>query len=431
MNNLDHKISYLIKLCNERSFDQALIDYKSLIEESFKDAKLYNLGGIINVNLKNFDEAIECFLKALKINPKYAEANNNMGALLKTIGKVKDSINYFQNALNIKPNLTNAYNNLGAAYNLLGKWDLAIQNYDKCLKINPNEKDTLNNLINLLTFHDPQNKDLNFIIKTNNLLKTNNFLFNEKKKINDSQIINYFKSSNNVVMENINKTDYNFTEIFRKNTYNLNCKRHFEVFDNFNVIPEFCFSCYKVQIEPKNIIDLLKLYIVFDNLNLKKNNTRKCFIEVRPEIGGLYKGLIYCRGAKEAEEIENMLTPIIKFTIDDETPIGIKRGCSEFAISYPKFKDKTNNMEYEETWKEKENIIDRQRINENETVIKDTIKGLTLNDFLIMRNWMMYAKKIGDKKYNEFGCEIEVSKYMDWQISRQLDFRKSEYNKNL
>ena len=431
MDNLNHKISYLVKLCNEKSFDQALIEFKSLIKENINDPIIYNLGGVINVNLKNFEIAIDCFSKALKINPNYAEANNNMGALLKTIGRTRDSIAYFEKAIKIKPDLVNAYNNLGASYNLIGEWDLAIQNYDKCLKINPNEKDSFNNLINLLTFHDPQKKDLNFIIKTNSLLKMNNFIIDEKKKINDDQIINYFNTSNNVIIENLNKVEYNYTEIFRKNTYNLNCKRHFEVFNNFNVIPEFCFNCYKVQVEPKNIIDLLKLYILFDNVNLKKNNTRKCFIEVRPEIGGLYKGLIYCRGIDEAEQIENLLTPIVKTVIDNKTPIAIKRGCSEFAISYPKFKDKKNAMNYENSWKEKENIIDKQRTKEDNIILKDTITGLTVNDFLIMRNWMMYAKKIGDKNYDKFDCDIKISKYMEWQVSRQLDFRKSEYSKNL
>ena len=429
MDSLNHKISHLIRLCNEKSFDQALVDFKLLIEENFDDPILHNLGGVINVNLKNYDIAIDCFSKALKINPNYAEANNNMGALLKTIGRTKDSVSYFKKAIKIKPDLTNAYNNLGASYNLLGEWDLAIHNYNQCLKINPNEKDSFENLINLLTFHDPQEKDSNFIIKTNSLLKINNFIFNEKKKINDEQIINYFKTSNNVVMENLNKNDYNYTEIFRKNTYNLNCKRHFEVFNNFNVIPEFCFSCYKVQVEPKNIIDLLKLYIVFDNLNLEKNNTRKCFIEVRPEIGGLYKGLIYCRGIDEAEEIESSLIPIIKTVIDNKTPVTIKRGCSEFAISYPKFKDKRNNMQYVKSWKEKEDVVDKKQLHQDEVVIKDTTTGLSLNDFLIMRNWMMYAKKIGDKNYDKFDCDIQISKYMDWQVSRQLDFRKDEYIK--
>ena len=429
MDNLNQKISYIVKLCSEKSFDQALNEFKSLIEENYNDHILHNIGGIINVNLKNYDSAINCFLKALKINPNYAEANNNMGALLKTIGKTKESIVYFEKAIKIKPDFANAYNNLGASYNLMGEWEMAIQNYDRCLKINPNEKDSFNNLINLLTFHDPEKKDLNFIIKTNNLLKKNNFKFDENKIINDDQIIEYFKISNNIITENLNKTEYNFTEIFRKNTYNLNCKRHFEVFNNFNVIPEFCFNCYKVQVEPKNIIDLLKLYIIFDNLNLKKNNTRKCFIEVRPQIGGLYKGLVYCRGVEEAEQIESLLTPIVKNVINNKTSIAIKRGCSEFAISYPKFKDKKNTMQYEKSWKEKENIIDQKLFKEEKIFLKDTISGHTINDFLIIRNWMMYAKKIGDKHYDKFNCNIQISKYMEWQISRQLDFRKSEYKK--
>ena len=40
--------------------------------------------------------------------------------------------------------------------------------------------------------------------------------------------------------------------------------------NTYNIIPENCFGCFKVQIQPKNIIDFLKLYLVFDNLKLKK-----------------------------------------------------------------------------------------------------------------------------------------------------------------
>ena len=430
MDNLNLEISHLVKLCNEKSFDKALIEFKSLITKNIKDPILYNLGGVINASLKKFEDAIDCFSKSLKINPNYAEANNNMGALLKTIGRTKESVAYFEKAINIKPDFSNAYNNLGASYNVMGKWDLALENYHKCLKINPNEKDSSNNLINLLTFYEPEKEDLNSITKTNSLLKKNNFIFNEKKQITDEQIVGYFNTANNIVLKNLNETEYNFTEIFRKNTTNLNCKRHFEVFNKFNIIPEFCFSCYKVQVEPRNLIDLIKLYIVFDKLNLNKNNSRKSFIEVRPNIGGAYKGLIYCTGLEEAEKIENLITPIIKTTINNETTISIKRGCSEFAISYPKFKDKKSNMEYENPWKEKENIIDKQRLNKEEIILKDTISGFTLNDFLIMKNWMMYAKKINDTNYEKFDCDINISKHMEWELSRQIDFRKSEYNKN-
>ena len=95
MDNLNLEISHLVKLCNEKSFDKALIEFKSLITKNVKDPILYNLGGVINVSLKNFEDAIDCFSKSLKINPNYAEANNNMGALLKTIGRTKESVAYF------------------------------------------------------------------------------------------------------------------------------------------------------------------------------------------------------------------------------------------------------------------------------------------------------------------------------------------------
>ena len=49
-----------------------------------------------------------------------------------------------------------------------------------------------------------------------------------------------------------------------------------------------------VQIELKSIIDLIKLYFILDKLNLSKNNSRKCMIELRENATGTYKGLIYC-----------------------------------------------------------------------------------------------------------------------------------------
>ena len=36
-----------------------------------------------------------------------------------------------------------------------------------------------------------------------------------------------------------------------------------------------------------------------------------------------------------------------------------------------------------------------------------------------------------DKNFDKFDCDIQISKYMEWQVSRQLDFRKSEYSKKL
>ena len=62
-----------------------------------------------------------------------------------------------------------------------------------------------------------------------------------------------------------------------------------KVFNKFNIIPKFCFGCYKVLVEPRSILELIKLFVVFDQIKLVENNTRKCMIEMRPEISGFYK----------------------------------------------------------------------------------------------------------------------------------------------
>ena len=32
--------------------------------------------------------------------------------------------------------------------------------------------------------------------------------------------------------------------------------------------------------------------------------------------------------------------------------------------------------------------------------------------------------------HEKFDCDINISKHMEWELSRQIDFRKNEYNKN-
>ena len=50
-------------------------------------------------------------------------------------------------------------------------------------------------------------------------------------------------------------------QIYRKNSIDLGCYRHKGIFNEFNIIPKFCFSCFKIQIEPKNVMELFKLHL--------------------------------------------------------------------------------------------------------------------------------------------------------------------------
>ena len=98
----------------------------------------------------------------------------------------------------------------------------------------------------------------------------------------------------------------------------------------FNIIPKYCFSCYKVQVNLSNVVDLIKLYFAFDNLNLKNNNTRKCIVETRDKIKGNYKGYLYCEDVSDAETVKKIVEDkkdnlinlfskrIVEFTIEKE-----------------------------------------------------------------------------------------------------------------
>ena len=167
---------------------------------------------------------------------------------------------------------------------------------------------------------------------------------------------------------------------------------------------------------------MIKIYILFDHIKFENNNIRKCQIELRPNISGTYKSLIYCSGLEEAEAVLKKLKVIINKTIDENISIDIKRGCTEFGMAYPLYKDyKSNLMKYEDDWKEKENIFDKKYPNLiNYKLNKETIFGITLNDILTIRNWMCYAKLIGDESFKIISEEKFSSPYIEKKISKKL-----------
>ena len=71
------------------------------------------------------------------------------------------------------------------------------------------------------------------------------------------------------------------------------CRRHKLVFNTFNAIPEYCFDCYKILAEPRSVLELFKLMVVFESMALPDDNTRKCMVETRPGSQGAYKGFMY------------------------------------------------------------------------------------------------------------------------------------------
>jgi len=182
------------------------------------------------------------------------------------------------------------------------------------------------------------------------------------------------------------------------------CNRHMSLFNIFNIIPKYCFDCYKVIIEPRNIIELFKIMMVFEKHTFPDDNTRKCLVEGRPKISGTYKAMVYCRSINEGEEIIQMLEKILSDEISNNIPVNLKRGCSEYAIAYPEYATIEKGvapMEYKSEWQKSEDHADQNATLTKTPDAQDTHNRPTyvLEDYKVMLTWLKYAATIGDNSY--------------------------------
>lgn len=196
------------------------------------------------------------------------------------------------------------------------------------------------------------------------------------------------------------------------------CLRHLSVFDMFHVIPRYCFNCYKVSIKPRTVLELFKLMVVFDKLDLPNNNSRKCSVETRKQVPGFYSGLIYCRSIEEGKIILETVKSVISEEISRNIPIMLKRGCSEYAIAYPKFAQIEHGesaMEYNEEWQEYENRADQVLANNPRRSVSNphNPKAYTTQDAIIMFGWLKYAATIGDTSYLNISWKLQPFKNLE------------------
>jgi len=412
--------------------EKAILYCKKAIEinPSFFNAH-YNLGLIFQKINKN-EKAINCYENAIKINPNFFNAYNNLGILFKKLGKPEKAKNCYENAIKLNPKFSDAYNNLGVYFTDLGRTEDAIHNYVEAFAHNPKNKDAKLNLISDLTFYVPNKSDAisNPIVAANNALREVNQQFTFEDLLKEGHLAFFFENSNKVflkVKHILDDLKFNETQTFRRNPIHFNCKRHHRLFNEFNIIPKFCFSCFKIQIDPKNIIELFKLFFIFDGIKFVDNNWRKCMIETRAEISGAYKGYIYCSSMEEVNKILQFISPILNKFL--KCKINIKRGCSEFYKSFPKYNltDQKNKdfMKYNQNWENVEKNYDNKNL-DIEKIYKKTIQGFSLSDFLIMRHWLSYAKIIDDTSYKNIAEDIPNSELVSGLVSNQLDFRKKQ-----
>ncbi len=422
----------VINYLKKKNFREALKKTLSISSRYPENHIIFKLFANIYFNLADWENAIKYYKKILPLEENKYGTHLNLGFALFKLGKINNSIISFKNAINENPKIDLAYDNLGVSYLEIGKFEEAIKNFISALKLNKDNINSQNNLINTLSLAKPKNINNHIFTKVDNQISKIISVHKIKNVLDEKNIKKILEISDNII-KNLKKNIYfNETQIFRKNSINLNCARHFKVFNKFNIIPKYCFSCYKVQINLKNVVDLIKLHFIFDGLHLENNNTRKCIVEMRNHIKGNYKGYLYCEGLSEAEIVKNKIQNILIKSKIENFNIVIKHGCSEFYKTYPKF-EKINykgkqEIEYNQNWKEKEKLIDNiepKRINLDKKVWKASLNGLNLSDILIIKNWINYANTIGDFTYKRiYEKEIENSVHVGNILINQLEFRK-------
>ena len=354
--------------------------------------------------------------------------SNNMGVAFYKLGRFVEASAMFKEAISFNNKYIPAYENLSLTQKLLGNYELSINCILQGLKLMPNNNKIKNYLIDILNYFEPLNEE-NYIINIDKKIRKLDSL-NKKKLINDETIKDILNESEKILKESNVNFNFNETQIFRRNKVDLNCKRHLDIFTTHKIIPKFCFSCFKVQITLDNILDLIKLYFYFNNVNLKNNNIRKCVVELRKKVDGNYKGYIFSDSLQDAKEIEEKLKNELQNEKIYLNKIEIKRGCTEYYDEFELYKDINQNVYniiYKEDWTDIEKRFDEKyfisKIND-EKVYNNTLNKFNLPDFLIIKNWLLYAKIIDDDSYKKI-IKFDINdKNFDQFQKEQIKLRK-------
>jgi len=182
------------------------------------------------------------------------------------------------------------------------------------------------------------------------------------------------------------------------------CERCKALFFDFDVIPKYCFGCYKVVVELRTVLELFKLQLVFDAINLPRDNTRKCMVDNRESSTIRYKGYVYCRGLEEAQVVRDIIMKEVSDDVSTKAAVKVKRGCTEFPQKYPEYGNLELDKEafkYRDEWKSYEDYVDEIYIFTGDVDYYDA-DGKKINpvrEILAFQFWLRYAATIGDDSY--------------------------------
>jgi tetratricopeptide (TPR) repeat protein len=404
---IDQALDLAIEHHSAGNFPTAQAIYQQILQAVPKHPDALHLLGVIAHQEGKNDIAVDLIAKSLNVRHGHAEAHSNLGLAYQALGRLDEAVASHRKALTIKADSPETHNNLGNALQDLARFDEAISSYHKALVIKPENSQAYekqlagDSLIGILCHHRPKAGTRGAYVEAQEELQRLTPKIQPGTEIDDDIVRHLYRKCRDI-LKNHGLGDYEYpeTQAWQGKVIHSDCEHYRTLFNTFDIIPEYCFGCFKVQVEPRTVVELFKLMLVFDVLEFPRANSRKCMVELRPETSGSYKGLIYCYDLEDAQEILTYVQLMVGKLVSRDIPILIKRGCSEYPVAYPEYgrfqDDGTPVMNYDEAWSEYENKLEKILLKDSDSRLKPRLAGFTVRDVLVMRNWLRYAATIGD-----------------------------------
>ena len=154
------------------------------------------------------------------------------------------------------------------------------------------------------------------------------------------------------------------------------------------------------MIEVTTFVELIQLTSLFYKLDFEEDLNRKTLIELRPNIPGFYKGIIYCTDVAQAQKVKYFLNKVLRDTFNETVNLNIIRGCLEYSEKYPEFEKVDQRpeemMSFPDGWKKFEEQFDQYKLAKSTDFVKSARLEFCLSDFYIIQKWIDYGKGIGD-----------------------------------
>ncbi|KAA3658252.1 MAG: tetratricopeptide repeat protein [Chloroflexi bacterium] len=130
-----HRFSYFFF---EDEYDQALAQINEALALEGDNPLLYELKGILNIQLKNYDDAVRDLLTAKRLKPQgWITPNEALGFVSLFQGRPDAAIEYFAEMTELIPEQWVSHYNIGLGYYLAGDYKAARQSMNRAIELDP------------------------------------------------------------------------------------------------------------------------------------------------------------------------------------------------------------------------------------------------------------------------------------------------------